>query len=118
MEYNRSMESKGVYGVAENEALESYEQDILTLTDEDGEEFRFEVIDAADYNDEHYLAVVPFEEDPAKQLEEDAELVIMRVGDEDGEEYLDVVEDEEELAAVSEMFANRLEELYDIRLDE
>ena len=87
------------------------------LTDEDGKEFSFEVIDAADYNDERYLAVVPYAEDSTEQLEEDANLIIMRVGEEDGEEYLDVVDDDEELYEVSDMFARRLEELYDIDLN-
>ena len=89
----------------------------FTLTDEDGKEFSFEVIDAADYNDERYLAVVPYAEDSTEQLEEDANLIIMRVGEEDGEEYLDVVDDDEELYEVSDMFARRLEELYDIDLN-
>ncbi len=102
----------------QNDSPEEYAPDILTLTDEDGGEYSFEVIDAADYNDERYLAVVPYAEDSQQSLEEDANLIIMRVGEEDGEEFLDVVEDEEELAAVADMFANRLEELYDIDLDE
>jgi len=76
------------------------------------------VIDAADFNDERYLAVVPYAEDSKEKLEEDASLIIMRVGEEDGEEYLDVVDDDEELYEVSELFAHRLEELYDIDLDE
>ena len=100
------------------ELPEDYSPDILTLTDEDGKEFSFEVIDAADFNDERYLAVVPYAEDSKERLEEDAELILMRVGDEEGEEYLDVVDDDDELAAVSELFAHRLEELYDIDLDE
>ena len=70
-----------------------------------------------DYNDERYLAVVPYAEDSTEQLEEDANLIIMRVGEEDGEEYLDVVDDDEELYEVSDMFARRLEELYDIDLN-
>ena len=101
----------------ELELPEDYTPDILTLTDEDGKEFNFEVLDAADWNDAHYLAVVPYAEDSKERLEEDAELLIMRVGDDEGEEYLDVVDDDDELAAVSEMFANRLQELYDIDLD-
>jgi uncharacterized protein YrzB (UPF0473 family) len=100
------------------ELPEDYSPDILTLTDEDGKEFSFEVIDAADFNDERYLAVVPYAEDSKEKLEEDASLIIMRVGEEDGEEYLDVVDDDEELYEVSELFAHRLEELYDIDLDE
>ena len=101
----------------QDEQLDDYSPDLITLTDEDGKEFSFEVIDAADYHDERYLAVVPYAEDSTEQLEEDANLIIMRVGEEDGEEYLDVVDDDEELYEVSDMFARRLEELYDIDLN-
>ncbi|MEG0109980.1 MAG: DUF1292 domain-containing protein [Oscillospiraceae bacterium] len=91
---------------------DDYTPDILTLSDEDGKEFSFEVIDAADYNDIRYLAVVPYAE--GGSLEEDAELVIMRVGEDDGEEYLDVVEDDDELDEIATMFAERLSDVYDI----
>ena len=64
----------------QDEQLDDYSPDLITLTDEDGKEFSFEVIDAADYNDERYLAVVPYAEDSTEQLEEDANLIIMRVG--------------------------------------
>ena len=102
----------------DEELLEDYEPDILTLTDEDGKECSFEVIDAADYNDTRYLAVVPYADDSTELLEEDANLIIMRVGEEDGEEYLDIVDDDEELYEVGDMFANRLSEIYDIDADE
>lgn len=94
--------------------LEDYEPDIITLTDEDGKEYNFEVLDAADYNDARYLAVVPYAENSAEVLEEDANLILMRVNEEDGEEFLDIVEDDEELIQVGNMFAQRLQELYDI----
>ncbi|MEG0910179.1 MAG: DUF1292 domain-containing protein [Ruthenibacterium sp.] len=98
----------------ENEILEDYDPDIITLTDEEGKEFSFEVIDAADYNDARYLAVVPYKEDSAEILEEDANLIIMKVNEEDGEEYLDVVDDDDEIYEVGGMFAERLSEIYDI----
>lgn len=91
-----------------------YSPDLITLEDEDGNEHTFEVIDAADYQEERYLALVPYNEDPSATLEEDANLILMRVCEEDGEEYLDVVEDDEEFYNVGEMFANRLREVYDI----
>ena len=62
----------------QDEQLDDYSPDLITLTAEDGKEFSFEVIDAADYNDERYLAVVPYAEDSTEQLEEDANLIIMR----------------------------------------
>lgn len=100
----------------ENQEELDYTPDLITLQDEAGVEHECEVIDAADYNGEHYLAVVPYVADPEKMLEEDAQVVIMRTVEENGEEFLDIVDDDEELAAVSEVFASRLEELYDIEL--
>ncbi len=97
--------------------LEENTPDLMTLEDEDGVEHTFEVIDAVEYNGERYLAVVPYaesEEAAEAALEEDAELIIMRVGEENGEEYLDIVEDDEELYNVGDIFAQRLEEMYDI----
>lgn len=51
----------------QDEQLDDYSPDLITLTDEDGKEFSFEVIDAADYNDERYLAVVPYAEDSTER---------------------------------------------------
>lgn len=93
---------------------EDYEPDLITLSDEDGNEYTFEVIDAADLNDTRYLAMVPYAEDDSTLLEEDLDLILMRVSEEDGEEFLDEVEDEKELFEVSNMFAERLSDLYDI----
>ncbi|MEG0803585.1 MAG: DUF1292 domain-containing protein [Pygmaiobacter sp.] len=97
--------------------LDDNAPDLMTLEDEEGVEHTFEVVDALDYNGEHYLAVVPYaetEEEAETALEEDAELLIMRVGEENGEEFLDIVEDDEELYNVGNLFAERLEELYDV----
>ena len=74
---------------------DDYTPDLITLEDEDGKEHVFEVIDAADLDDTHYMALVPY------------------VEDENGE-YLDIVEDDEELYKVSKMFEKRLQEFFDI----
>lgn len=100
------------------EIQEEYEADLLTLEDEDGKEHTFEVIDAVDINDERYLAMVLYIEDPAARLEEDSEMIIMKITELDGEEVLDVVEDDEELYEVSKVFYKRLSEVYDINLDD
>ncbi|MGD9559359.1 MAG: DUF1292 domain-containing protein [Oscillospiraceae bacterium] len=101
-----------------HEDADDYDPDILTLEDEDGKEHVFEVIDAADIGDKRYLAMVPHFEDSAAILDEDAEMemVIMRVNEEDGDEYLDLVDDEDELASVGDVFITRLQELFDIDL--
>ena len=97
---------------------EDYEPDILTLEDEAGMEHSFEVVDATDIDGTRYLALVPYSADGAEQLEEDAEMLIMRVSEEGGEEVLDVVDDEDELLSVGQVFINRLAEVYDIDLEE
>lgn len=102
--------------MAENDAALDYTPDLINLLDEDGKEHEFEVLDAIDYHDEHYMALVPYETDPAKALDEDAELLLMRVDvDENNEEYLTIVEDDEELYNVGKIFAKRLEEFFDIQ---
>ena len=92
---------------------EEYQPDLMTLEDEDGNEVTFEVIDALDHKGVHYLAVVEYAENE-EDLNEDAQLVILSVGEDDEGEYLDVVEDDEVLMEVSKLFEQRLSEDYDI----
>ena len=94
------------------EMLEEAKPDLLTLEDEDGQEVTFEVIDATEVNGTRYLAVIPYQEDPAS-LQEDAELILMRIGTDDEGEYMDIVDDEE-LLTVGKVFEERLRAMYDI----
>lgn len=95
--------------------------DLVTLEDEDGNQFTFEIVDETEYNDRHYIAVVPYaanEQEAAAALEEEADLIIMRTGEEDGETFFDAVDDDEEYYNISAVFAKRLEELYDIESED
>ena len=91
---------------------EEYQPDLMTLEDEDGNEVTFEVIDALDHKGVHYLAVVEYTEN--EEDAEDAQLVILSVGEDDEGEYLDVVEDDETLLEVSKLFEQRLSDEYEI----
>ena len=95
------------------EMLEEAAPDLLTLEDEDGKEVTFEVIDATEVNGTRYLAVIPYQEDP-ESLQEDAELILMRIGTDDEGEYMDSVDDDEELITVGKVFEERLRAMYDI----
>ena len=95
------------------EMLEEATPDLLTLEDEDGKEVTFEVIDATEVNGTRYLAVIPYQEDP-ESLQEDAELILMRIGTDDEGEYMDIVDDDEELLTVGKVFEERLRAMYDI----
>ena len=93
--------------------LEEATPDLLTLEDEDGKEVTFEVIDATEVNGTRYLAVIPYQEDP-ESLQEDAELILMRIGTDEEGEYMDIVDDDEELLTVGKVFEERLSAMYDI----
>lgn len=95
------------------EMLEEAAPDLLTLEDEDGKEVTFEVIDATEVNGTRYLAVIPYQEDP-ESLQEDAELILMRIGTDGEGEYMDIVDDDEELITVGKVFEERLRAMYDI----
>ena len=95
------------------EMLEEAAPDLLTLEDEDGKEVTFEVIDATEVNGTRYLAVIPYQEDQ-ESLQEDAELILMRIGTDEEGEYMDIVDDDEELLTVGKVFEERLSAMYDI----
>ena len=95
------------------EMQEETAPDLLTLEDEDGKEVTFEVIDATEVNGTRYLAVIPYQEDP-ESLQEDAELILMRIGTDDEGEYMNIVDDDEELITVGKVFEERLRAMYDI----
>ena len=91
---------------------EENQPDLMTLEDEDGNEITFEVIDALDYKGVHYLAAVEYAEN--EEEAENAQLVILSVGEDDEGEYLDVVDDDELLLELGKLFEERLSDEYDI----
>lgn len=93
---------------------EEFLPDILSLTDEEDNEYNFEILDRIETDDGRYVALLPVYDDPQEQLEDSGELVILKVFEEDGEEYLEQIEDEDEYATVSDAFINRLQDLYEI----
>ena len=99
--------------MTDNKELE-YTPDIVNLTDDEGNEYTFEVLDAIESDDGRYLAMLPIYDDPQKTLEDSGELVIVKVGEENGEEYLYPIEDDDEYDFVADAFIERLQDLYEI----
>lgn len=95
-----------------------YGNDILTLEDDDGVEHTFEVLDAIDNGENRYMALSPVFDDPEESLQDSGELVILKVVSVDGEEYLETIEDDDELDEIADIFMERLEEDYDVVDDE
>ena len=99
-----------------NEKLlnEDYNPDIVTLSDDDGKEYTFEILDAVESDTGRYLALLPVFEDAQKLLDDSGELVIVKVLEENGEEYFTEIEDDEEYEMIADAFVDRLQDFFEI----
>ena len=86
------------------------EIEILTFTDDEGNEFAFEVIDRLQYRGRHYVVLLP-----AEDIECDEFLIMQAIAVGHGnEEYL-VIEDNETLEAVFRLFQEKHRDEYDFK---
>ena len=92
---------------------EGMESDLITLMDDDGTEHEFEVLDSAEFEGREYMALVPVYDKPEELLDDTGELVILRIVEEDGEEFLEAIEDDEEFEKVGDFFTERLSDEYE-----
>ncbi len=80
-----------------------YNDEIYTLTDEDGNENQFELLGSREIEGSTYLALVPISEN------DDEEYVILKVElDESGEETLVTINDDDEFDRVADIFDDEL----------
>lgn len=94
---------------------EEYNPDIITLEDDDGKEYTFEVLDRIETDDARYVALLPVYDDPKKMLDDNGELVILKVvEDEKGEEYFEDIEDDDEYNMIVDAFTDRLQDIFEI----
>ncbi len=100
--------------MSEENLNEEYNPDIITLSDDDGKEYVFEVLDAIETDTDRYLALLPQYDDPQKMLDDSGELVIVKVGEENGEEYYYEIEDDDEYETVADAFMDRLSDFFEI----
>lgn len=88
--------------------------DLYTLVDEDGVEQQFEMLDVMDVGDDRYYALVPYYDDPTKELEADSELVVLKSEyDKNGDENLVSIDDDAEYERIGNMFLDRLNQMYE-----
>lgn len=76
---------------------------LLTLTDDEGNEIEFELLDVIEYDNDEYIVLIENNEDAD-------EVVILKINslDEETEEYVSI-DDEETLQTVFEMFKKKYE---------
>lgn len=100
--------------MSENIINDDYNPDIISLSDDEGNEYTFEVLDVIENDDARYMALLPIHEDPQALLDDSGELVIVKVDEEDGEEFFSEIEDDEEYEMIADAFIDRLQNAFEI----
>lgn len=99
--------SKDFFG-EENDMLDTNEEELFVLNDEDGNEIKFEFLDLIELENENYVVLYPVEN-------EAEEVVILKVQETEGDqdEYMSV--DEKTLQAVYAIFKEKFKDVYDFQ---
>lgn len=93
---------------------ELYEPDLISVTDDDGNEIVFELLERYGTDDDVYVAITEYHDEAEEIVEADNEVIILKVLEENGEEYLAEIEDEMEFEQVSDILMAMVEKKYDV----
>lgn len=90
------------------------ENDLITVVDDDGKEYLFEELDRIELDDGNkYIAVVQVPQTDEEILTGSNEMIVLKVLEQNGENYLINIEDEEEENEIGKIFIERLSEEFD-----
>ncbi len=85
--------------------------DLLVLTDDEGNDVTLEFVDRIEYRGEEYAVMIPVDED---NEEDAASVVIMRIDeDADGDEAFSSINDDKIMNKVFEIFKTKFSDEYD-----
>lgn len=94
---------------------EMYEPDIISVNDEDGNEILFELLERYETDEDVYVAITEYRDDDEEIVEADFEVIILKVvTDDNGDEYLEEIQDEMEYEQVSDILMSKVEEKFDV----
>lgn len=93
---------------------EFYEPDIISVTDENGNEILFELLERYETDDNVYVAITRYYETDEEIVNGDYEVIILKVENDGGDEYLAEIEDEMEFEQISDILMAKVEEKYDV----
>ena len=98
--------------MANDEILEGaeLEENIIVLTDDEGNEVEFEFVDLIEMDEKEYVILIPVEEN---EDEEAGEVVILKVDEQGEEESYISVDDEEEANKVFEIFKDKFKDEFE-----
>lgn len=85
---------------------DEYGSDFITISDEDGNEFELEVLDSLERNGVTYMALINTAAEDSDS--EDDGLIILKIVEENGEEFFMTPDSDEELNEIYALFMERL----------
>lgn len=87
--------------------MSEFGDNIISISDEDGNDFELLILDEADMNGTHYLALT---EAVNPEEEENLEVIILKVVEDEatGEEMLSTVDSDDELEAIYQIFEDQM----------
>lgn len=97
---------------------EEFNPDLVSVIDENGVEHVFEELDRIETDKAKYVALLPVYDEAEEVLDDDGELIILKVCEEDGETYLEPIEDDNEFNEIGKIFEERLTEMFDFADEE
>lgn len=94
--------------------ISDFGNDIVSVVDENGEQHTFEELDRIETDEGRFIALLPVYSEAEEILDDDGELIILSVvEDEDGEIYLEPIEDEKLFNKIGEIFEERLADYFE-----
>lgn len=94
----------------EKKDMNEYEEEILILTDEEGNEMNFALLSSLEYEGSEYRALIPVDEEGNETSDE---YVILKIAtDENGEQVLETIEDDEEFDRIADIFDDQLSDVF------
>ena len=101
-----------IFERVENES--EFNPDLISVIDEDGVAHTFEELDRIETDDGRYVALLPVYDEAEEILDSDGEHIILSVTeDENGETYLEPIEDEKLFNEIGKIFEERLEDMFE-----
>ncbi len=92
---------------------EEYGPDIVSVVDEDGVEHTFEELDRIETDEGKFVALLPVYDEAEEIIDSDGELIILQVTEEDGEFYLEPIEDDKLFDKIGKLFEERLADIFE-----
>ena len=92
---------------------EEYGPDIVSVVDEDGVEHTFEELDRIETDEGKFVALLPIYDEAEEIIDSDGELIILQVTEDDGELYLEPIEDDKLFDKIGKIFEERLADIFE-----